>query len=215
MKKYLLILFFIPLLSNAQNLPACDSLVIYCCTFDTLGPNTFTIYASNYSQTELFDYPGFVLFNPAMDTIAKETVNYFGIGQGPQPHTLQIVAPLVLPFQGYLNLYKLFYVELACSFPFEIPDTANGVGDLNKNLALKIYPNPAMEEVQMEFSQFASGKNFSLSVSDVMGNVVEEKSVSASVFSFPVHNLATGVYLVRVTDEKKSVTGQQKLIVAR
>jgi len=148
MKKQILISGFIFLSAfvNAQNLPACDSLVINCCAIDSVGPNTITLYASNYSSV-LFDYPGFVLFDVAMDTIAKETVNYFGISQGPQAHTLDIVAPLNLPFNGYLNLYTLFYDSFACSFPFTISDTASGIHLIEGKQDVKVYPNPSVNEV--------------------------------------------------------------------
>jgi hypothetical protein len=82
--------YLLPFFANAQNLPACDSLVITCCAFDSLGANTVTIFVSNPSSV-LFDYPGFVLLDASMDTIAKETVNYFGIGTNPQPHTMNII----------------------------------------------------------------------------------------------------------------------------
>ena len=68
-----------------------------------------------------------------MDTVAIETVTYFGIGSNPQPHTMSIVAPLNLPLQGFLNLYSLFEDTLACSFPITIPDTISSVETLEES----------------------------------------------------------------------------------
>ena len=53
-----LIIFLLPVISLPQNIPACDSLVIECCSFD-VNQNTVTLIASNYSSY-LFDYPGFI-----------------------------------------------------------------------------------------------------------------------------------------------------------
>jgi hypothetical protein len=49
--------------------------------------NILHLEASNLSD-DIFSYPGFVLYNTVGDTIAKETVNYFGIGWNYQSHDL-------------------------------------------------------------------------------------------------------------------------------
>jgi len=86
-----------------------------------------------------------------MDTIAIETVNYFGIGSGPQTHTMNLVAPLNLPFTGFLNLYTSFYDSIACSFPIAIPDTTTGLAlDFQDKGYLNLHPNPLI--------QFETGK---------------------------------------------------------
>src|SRR5512145_1261293 len=115
-----LIIFMLPELSRSQNIPACDSLVIECCSFE-VSQNTVTLEASNYSSY-LFDYPGFILYNADMDTVAIETVNYYGISTG-QPHWLNIIQPFSLPFNGIFELYVLFYDSLTCTFEVTIPDT--------------------------------------------------------------------------------------------
>jgi len=188
--------------AGAQNIPACDSLYISCCTYDTLGPNTITIYASNYSSV-LFDYPSFVLFNLNMDTIAKETVTYFGISQGPQPHTLDIVAPLILPFNGYLNLYTLFDVTLDCSFPFYIPDTVNRVQELQGKNKLEVYPNPA--EQFMEIKIEPGMTDGIVLIYNLLGDlVVQPQTVN---FKEPVrvdvHSLPPAIYRLEVRSEEK------------
>src|SRR5687767_11811323 len=127
--KNLLILFTLALMTGSlksQNLPACDSLTIDCCIYTPPGSDTLMLTASN-SASIIFDYPSFVLFNLNMDTIAIETVSYFGIGTGPQNHYMTLIAPLVLPFSGYINLYTSFNNSLACSFPITIPDTTTGI----------------------------------------------------------------------------------------
>ncbi|HYV90334.1 MAG TPA: hypothetical protein VE978_01060 [Chitinophagales bacterium] len=156
MKKQILLsgFIFLSVFVKAQNIPQCDSLVINCCDFDTAGPNTLTIYVSNPSSV-LFDYPGFALLGSNLDTIAKETVNYFGIGTYPQAHTMDIVAPLTLPFAGYLDLYVLFYDTLACRFAFTIADTVTGMPPgLQKSYGIKVFPNPAVAEINIRMDGF-------------------------------------------------------------
>lgn len=212
MKKILLIPFFcIALFCKAQNHPSCDSLVIACCSFDSLGPNTITLLADNHSS-ELFDYPGFVLFDNNMDTIAKETVMYFGIGTGFQPHTLDIVAPLNLPFTGKLNLYVLFYAEQTCSFPIYIPDTATGISGAEKRYPLKIFPNPASGKIKIDLGD-ASQNSLSLSVYDNLGRVVRNLPSCTFPTEISLGDLPGGIYLMRVFDEDGKKIAEEKLIV--
>jgi hypothetical protein len=212
--KKLLLIAVIALLSSStqsQNLPACDSLIINCCTFTT-NPPAFTIQVSNYSSV-LFDYPGFILFDSNLDTIAKETVTYFGISVGPQPHTLNIVAPLVLPFSGFLNLYTGFYDSLACSFPFTIPDTITGINNTERNGGIKIFPNPAYGKVMIEAAGFSEGQQYSLDIFNVLGQTVYNKSNEHLPLQLLLDKINPGIYFIRINCPEANMMSTQKLIV--
>ncbi|MEZ5197354.1 MAG: hypothetical protein R2764_13435 [Bacteroidales bacterium] len=76
-----------------------------------------------------------------MDTVAKETVNYYGIGAYWQPHTLELNAPITLPFAGYLELHTGFFSSLACSFPITIADTISvGIPEELNHQEISILP---------------------------------------------------------------------------
>jgi hypothetical protein len=213
MKKIILpALLAISIFSKAQNLPACDSLVIACCTFDSLGVNTITIYADNHSSV-LFDYPGFVLFNAAMDTIAKETVQYFGIGTGFQPHTMDIVAPLVLPFSGKLNLYTGFHTFLACSFPYQIADTATGVLEHDGMNRVEVYPNPAVSSVTITLPGFTAEQDLEVAVCDVTGREVLRTKFDLSPMKVELKGLSEGMYVLKIIDAQDEVKVSRKVIV--
>jgi type IX secretion system substrate protein len=211
-KEFFCLLFFIPFFANAQNLPQCDSLIITCCTFDTLGANTLTIYADNPSS-ELFDYPGFILFDAAMDTIAKETVVYFGIGTGPEPHIMTIVSPLSLPFTGYLNLYTIFYQSLACSFPFTIADTATAITDPILNDEVIVFPNPCFEELHIELAGSSANCEVMLSILDVTGKEIYAPIKEQLPAVLPLNGIKAGLYLLRVANTKNHVIQFQKVVV--
>jgi Secretion system C-terminal sorting domain len=187
---------FLSAFTNAQNLPACDTLIINCCAVDSVGPNTVTLYASNYSSV-LFDYPGFVLFDSNMDTIAKEVVNYFGIGQFPQLHTLEVVAPLNLPFTGFLNLYTLFYDSFACSFPITIE--ATGVNNIEQP-GIHIFPNPAEDVIMVQLADYKVEQNLLVSILDMFGKEVYTTIYTQSPFRISLKGLTPGIYLLRITD---------------
>jgi hypothetical protein len=211
-KNLLIILFFAPLFLRAQNLPSCDSLIINCCSFDSLGPNTLTLLADNHSVTEFYGYPNFVLFDANMDTVAEETVTYFGIGGGFQPHTLDIVIPVVLPFNGKLNLYKGFGATLCCSFSMSIPDTVTSVEDINAENIFTVYPNPASGEVGVFVNSFPGEKN--LVVSDLTGRKILSYEFSGDEFHFSTDGITSGIYFLRMESDGRNYS-IKKFIVER
>lgn len=99
----------------------CDSLFIVELQYGAFDDSTVNVTVENYGTT-LFDYPGFILLDDNGDPIAIETVNYFGIGVGPQLHMLSIEPGATLPtgnFTGTLQLWTGFYTSLACAFPVD------------------------------------------------------------------------------------------------
>ncbi len=216
MKKTLLILFAILLVSKAglsQNHPACDSLVINCCYFNQFGQNTLTIYVSNPSSV-LFDYPAFALFDSNMDTVAKETVNYFGIGNGPQPHTLDIVAPLNLPFTGTLNLYVLFYDTVACSFPFTIPDTITSAHQILYDESIKIFPNPVSSQLIIQAGRLSNSK-YDVTISGVTGNVLLNLKATNLPLMINMQMFSPGIYFLEMVEPESGYRINQKMILVR
>ena len=106
------------LFAMAQN--PCDDLVINSVKYNPFTDTTIIISVENNTPV-LFDYPGFVLINAAGDTVAKEQVNYFGIGQE-SIHTLQVFAGVQDPsdnFVGDMELHTGFYDTLYCSWPMD------------------------------------------------------------------------------------------------
>ncbi len=203
----ILLLIFLSSFSSAQNWPACDSLDISCCTYNVFGPNTITITVTNNSSV-LFDYPSFVLFDSNMDTIAIETVNYFGIGSSPQPHTMNIVAPLNLPLTGFLNLYSLFFDTLACSFPFTVPDTIIGLPAApDHSEGIFIYPGTDGTTLEIHAVGLKPGP-VNLSVSDIAGRVCFDKLLQADAMgnTSTTINLDKGIYLISIYQNKTRLT---------
>ncbi len=214
--RFLKIQFIMFLFSSSsalgQNFPACDSLTINCCTFNTGGSNTISLSASNYSSV-LFDYPGFILFNSNMDTIAVETVNYFGIGGGPQDHIMNIVAPITLPFAGFLNLYILFNDTLACSFPITIPDTTTGILVVSvAKSAIEIVPNPVGNEsfVKINTGILKQG-NVVIKIFKAEGQVVRNEILhfgNSTATDINIQNLLQGFYIVQVEQNGQFYTAR-------
>jgi len=96
-------------------------------------------------------------------------------------------------------------------------DTCNGLGshslatlsniDFDTN-AFNIYPNPSNGNIKINFEN--SNEKYSVQVFSILGQKVFEKEYTNSS-SAAVNNLQKGVYLVKITNDNKSVT--KKLIV--
>ncbi|MCF8460763.1 MAG: T9SS type A sorting domain-containing protein [Flavobacteriales bacterium] len=117
--KHLFPFFFILLSSTAFSQTVCDSLDFVSIQYSAFTDSVIVVSVENNNTTgELFDYPGFVLINTNGDTVAKETVNYFGIGQQ-SVHHLNVRPGVQNPlenFVGVLQLHTGFYSDLACEW---------------------------------------------------------------------------------------------------
>lgn len=97
----------------------CDSLELISARWSVFSSEQIMLTVANGSS-DLFDYPGFVLLDSEGDTLAKETVYYFGISQGPQQHSLEIMPGVVIDgntANGELYLWSGFYTEQECEWP--------------------------------------------------------------------------------------------------
>lgn len=195
MKLTILILAIIisPLFVWTQSLPECDSVFIDCCSFNTFTSNTVTIEVSNYSSN-IFSYPGFILFNANMDTMAIETVDYYGIGWE-QTHILNVVHPVNLPFEGLLELHTGFYSSLACSFPVSIADTTLTAINKVENQFLKVSPNPVKDILTIAIAVPKSVDKFT--IINVNGSIVQ-KQHNPGTNTINVSNLNPGVYFIMI-----------------
>lgn len=194
--------FFIGISTSLLAQTNCDSLIIDCCDFTLIGNDTITLQAQNNSTQELFDYPGFVILDQVGDTIAKETVNYFGIGSsGFQTHILDLKAPLNVPFQGTLQLWGLFYDTLYCEFPLMI----NSLGIEVIALELRVYPNPAHDQLQVDGIESGQYLVYSLN-----GDLIKKDEFLNGTISF--RNYVAGIYFVEIRDDSKELSQRIKII---
>lgn len=101
----------------------CDSLLIGSVQWHAFTDTAIVVHVMNTNMvSELFDYPNFILFDVNGDTLAKETVNFFGIAEDSW-HILRVMDGAVIPpgpFPGVLELWTGFTTTLACSWELPI-----------------------------------------------------------------------------------------------
>lgn len=96
----------------------CDNLEIVSVQWHAFTDTAIVVRVVNSNFNEIFDYPNFILFDSNGDTLAIETVNFFGIGDE-STHVLAIHPDATMPvgpFAGTLQLWTNFTSELACEW---------------------------------------------------------------------------------------------------
>ena len=163
----------------------CDSILITNFDYTPDSLNRISLFAAN-ANMDLISYPGFVVLNHLGDTMAKETVNYFGIGFFPQQHFLEVYQPITNPFAGTIELYSWFYDSLRCVFPFTLDTTLSKMNDILNDMSL--YPNPTKDLV------FISGglPNVDFKIYDSFGRLIQTGCGN----TFDLKNYKNGVYMV-------------------
>ncbi|TVZ55394.1 putative secreted protein (Por secretion system target) [Lutibacter sp. Hel_I_33_5] len=77
-----------------------------------------------------------------------------------------------------------------------------------KKLNFSMYPNPAKDRVQVRLSN--REQNALVTISDYTGKTVQKRQVSSSDNSLDISNLASGVYIMKISSDGK--VGTKKLI---
>ena len=213
MKKLLLLLMLAPMMVSAQFTFTCDSVIINCCWLDTPAQGEIMLTASNFNS-DVIGYPGFILFDSNNDTIAKETVNYFGIGWGPQAHTMVVMNQPTLPFTGYLELWGGFWDTLRCTFPVTIADTLLVGLPTPVAPVFSLYPNPTTDVLNLSLEAPANDYGWTINVHDMRGRLVHasvlqgiQGQISTNGWGLP------GLYMLTVRDEQTGLSRQEKFVI--
>lgn len=114
--------------AHAQD-PHCDSVAIHTLEYHPYTDTALIVVAQSMAQQFFFSYPQFSLVNAETDTLARESVNFFGLGWAPQTHHVPLLPGMALPaspFEGELVLDYMSMTNGRCVFPFTgslCPDT--------------------------------------------------------------------------------------------
>jgi hypothetical protein len=95
----------------------CDDLTLVSVHWQAFADTALIVHVLNSGPVG-FDYPNFILFNEQGDTLARETVNFFGIANESW-HVMRILDGVVLPdvpFNGRLELWTFFTDSLVCTW---------------------------------------------------------------------------------------------------
>ncbi|TRZ75770.1 MAG: T9SS C-terminal target domain-containing protein [Bacteroidetes bacterium] len=117
------------------------------------------------------------------------------------------------------DIYKLVFSKFAGSstgvIVFETAKVA-GLGITGKTISgeMNIYPNPAVNQVQVSFTR-ASSEPALLELSDLAGRILERRSLESgfSQLSLDVSRLGRGIYFIRISSQEGSLS--KKVMISR
>lgn len=82
----------------------------------------------------------------------------------------------------------------------DLANTPASVNEVESVTAFNVFPNPAVDRLNLELSSFAAGTPIQIQVMDIVGNVVTlETAYTNSRYTMNVANLAKGAYVIRVS----------------
>lgn len=80
-----------------------------------------------------------------------------------------------------------------------------GINDYEENNSLSIYPNPANENITINFT--STSKNTSVKIYDATGRLIKNiENVKSGESTINISEMENGLYLINITDGKSSVT---------
>ncbi|MCB9285165.1 MAG: hypothetical protein H6563_13900 [Lewinellaceae bacterium] len=197
--KTIYLFFFLALGAGVAAQSPCDLVTVQDIRYDAFSNAELVVEVTNDSPS-IFDYPGFILYDTNGDTVAKEVVNFFGIG------TFHIAVLGVYPdaqitsdtFQGTLELWTGFYTDLACTFDIFEP----------------LCPGTDCDTLIFDFSNLGGALTngfFTYSVKDQAGavQVAKDFSLEDTVQQFQdTLCLPPGDYTLSISTDDNPVAGQ-------
>ncbi|MDD2799157.1 MAG: starch-binding protein [Bacteroidales bacterium] len=90
-------------------------------------------------------------------------------------------------------------------------DCTSNIQTYQSLLKMNIYPQPATTRFAIELPNIASNDEFQLNIYDMNGKIVRKESFSGNQFIVDRGTLKSGLYLVRITNEKSGIEFSSKL----
>jgi OOP family OmpA-OmpF porin len=157
----------------------------------------------------------------SVDTLVSDSINWVEISgyfmaQGDEEYMLignfkpQNQVQRIIINDDLLNKGAYYYIDDVSVFEC---DSTVGIEENGINNKFKIYPNPANEQILIEY-KLNTPTDFKLTLYDVLGNVVYQelrvKAYGSYSINIPITNLTSGIYITQIELNAKRVS--KKLI---
>jgi trimeric autotransporter adhesin len=119
---------------------------------------------------------------------------------------LAATAKMGAPKAVYVDGWSRIYIADNNNHAIRVITATSGTPSLENNRQLSIYPNPANGRVMISLP--AGAGEGTVSVSDILGNIVATSTASANLSVLNTASWAKGNYMVRVITERGSYTGK-------
>ena len=109
-------------------------------------------------------------------------------------------------------IYDTISISVADTLTIDLKLT--GSNDIEKDLLIKLYPNPASNRVTVDISSNEYLESSKLQVFNSIGEKVFEKTFTENLFYIDISDIgAQGIYYVRVLDNLNSLVGKKVLVI--
>ena len=85
----------------------------------------------------------------------------------------------------------------------EKPIITGNIDSMDRNLSIRIYPNPAIDQLSIKIPQKELPVRFELM--DLLGNRVISQQIDQPITTIPISGLAKGAYIQQTINEKDQV----------
>lgn len=165
------------------------------------NPAPINNFAHVYSASIITDTLNWVTVSGSL--IADSVYQYIIIGNFfDNPHTLYDKLDSSFPFCG-----SYYFVDDICVSTDSM--TCNGITGINeidnKNLSIKIYPNPAQQSFNIELPQ---QQHFNLLVYDVTGRKVYQRTNAIGTTNIDASGFSSSIYFIKAVSQRTILTGK-------
>ncbi len=109
--------------------------------------------------------------------------------------------------QLIINIADNNYLSCAVSCSLTVNIGNIGIEKIKEN-KVEIYPNPAKDNLIIELQKAKKLQNTSVSIYNTQGQLVKHFVISQSKTEIDIHDLSTGVYVVKVINDKETLLGK-------
>lgn len=96
---------------------------------------------------------------------------------------------------------------------FIVIDGTTSITEVDQEGTFTAYPNPADDNLWIEFEDLANVTNHSINIMNVMGQTIHTEQVANTATNIDVQDWAAGMYFVNLTDENGVVRAVRKVVV--
>ncbi len=174
----------------------------------TLGANENVLEFVHKSLSDTYGYEMFNVLVYVGDGVPS-TSDFTEIESGMISDSWETWLPFSISLDAYANQTVRIAIQCVSDDAymfmvdnFKVTTGSMGVSDLNKNNS-SIYPNPVVDTFNVNLSSKFNANNVTVTVTDMTGKTVK---TFEGISTYNVSELASGVYVVTITDGKMTET---------
>jgi uncharacterized protein (TIGR02145 family) len=117
-------------------------------------------------------------------------------------------------YRGLYSIYNplfTYYSSKSTGFSVRcVRDYGSGIDQINNRNKIKIYPNPAIDNINIDFT--GNNRSGTLTIYDLMGKIVRQKEIEQIENAIDISSLTKGVYIIEISDSRKVL---QSMLIKR